>query len=259
MKYAVMSDVHANPQALETALEDARRCGCNRFVMLGDTTGYGYDANRSIGLVRENFDVVLMGNHDSACVGLEPWLTVHVNRNYDVDRMQREMMSREDAEWLGALQYAHEEDGCAFVHGDFTNPRMWNYILTAEAAVANLDAFEGRVLFCGHTHHAAAWELTGNGVLRRRLACRLARPAAAFESSSFGLRKGCRYVVNVGSVGHPRNDYCCTYVIFDTEDGTLAFRRFPIDLVAYAEKLRDNGIGIPFWLAIACEAAGRTA
>ena len=67
MQYAVMSDVHANPAALAAALADARRRGCNRFVMLGDTTGYGYDVKEAMRLVRESFDVVLMGNHDSAC------------------------------------------------------------------------------------------------------------------------------------------------------------------------------------------------
>ena len=72
MKYAIMSDVHANPAALEKALKDARAVGCEKFILLGDITGYGYDPKRALELVRENFDVVLMGNHDSACLGLEP-------------------------------------------------------------------------------------------------------------------------------------------------------------------------------------------
>ena len=66
-----MSDVHANPKALNTALDDARRLGCGKFIMLGDVTGYGYDPKESLEIVRKNFDVVLMGNHDSACVGLD--------------------------------------------------------------------------------------------------------------------------------------------------------------------------------------------
>ena len=72
MKYAIMSDAHANPLALKTALADARSLGCEKFIFAGDITGYGYDAKTTLNLVRENFDVVLLGNHDSACAGLEP-------------------------------------------------------------------------------------------------------------------------------------------------------------------------------------------
>ena len=72
MKYAIMSDAHANPLALETALADARAARCGKFILLGDVTGYGYDPKRTLDIVRRNFDVVLMGNHDSACAGLEP-------------------------------------------------------------------------------------------------------------------------------------------------------------------------------------------
>ena len=86
MKYAIMSDAHANPKALETALADAHRARCGKFILLGDVTGYGYDPKRTLELVRKNFDVVLMGNHDSACVGLEPEWEVKVNYNYDFDR-----------------------------------------------------------------------------------------------------------------------------------------------------------------------------
>ena len=80
MKYAIMSDVHANPRALKVALEDARRLGCEKYVLLGDVTGYGYDVKTALAEVRKNFDVVLMGNHDSACVGLEPVWEVTMTR-----------------------------------------------------------------------------------------------------------------------------------------------------------------------------------
>ena len=72
MKYAIMSDAHANPLALKTAIADARSFRCEKFIFAGDITGYGYDAKATLDLVRKNFDVVLLGNHDSACAGLEP-------------------------------------------------------------------------------------------------------------------------------------------------------------------------------------------
>ena len=108
MKYAIMSDVHANPKALETALADARRLGCGKFILLGDVTGYGYDPKATLEIVRRNFDVVLMGNHDSACVELEPEWEVRMNNNYDFDRKARELLSEEERAWL--CGYAPHDD-----------------------------------------------------------------------------------------------------------------------------------------------------
>ena len=110
MKYAIMSDAHANPQALETALADARAAKCGKFILLGDVTGYGYDPKRTLELVRENFDVVLMGNHDSACVELEPEWEVITNYNYDFDRMARELL----VPWSTAKMYLSSD--CAKRH-----------------------------------------------------------------------------------------------------------------------------------------------
>ena len=116
MIYAIMSDAHANPAALEAAVVDARSRGCGRFVLLGDVTGYGYDVKSTLKLVRENFDVVLMGNHDSACLGLEPEYEVSSNHNYWVDVKQREVLSEEGRKWLRDRPYLHVEGDMAFVH-----------------------------------------------------------------------------------------------------------------------------------------------
>lgn len=253
MRYAVMSDVHANPAALAAALADARRRGCSRFVMLGDTTGYGYDVKEATRLVRESFDVVLMGNHDSACLGLEPEMEVMCNRNYHVDVKQRGQLSEEELAWLRARPYLHIEGDMAFVHGDFTVPPAWNYIFYPRDVAVNLFSRTERILFCGHTHHASAWELAAGPVLRPRLMRYLSNPAVRADTRSFALKGGSRYVVNVGSVGHPRADRCSVYVMYDSDADRLTFRRLPVDLKAYAADLDKGGIDKPRWL---CEALG---
>ena len=240
-----MSDAHANPLALETALADARRRRCERFVFLGDVTGYGYDVRSTIPLVRDNFDVVLMGNHDSACAGLEPWLEVQMNKNYHVDLMHRDELAEEDVEWLKALPRVHSEADAAFVHGDFTCPEAWQYITTYRDVVLNLASRTESVLFSGHTHRALALECQEGG------AARLIYPSHGRGDPStraFRLKSGCRYVVNVGSVGYPRADFCSTYAIYDADSRRLVFRRISLDLSAYAEKLEAHGISLPLWL-----------
>ena len=253
MRYAVMSDVHANPLALKAALADSRKRRCERSIFLGDVTGYGYDVKEAVRLVRENFSVALMGNHDSACAGLEPWVDVHMNRNYHVDLVHRTELSDGELQWLKTLPYVHSEADAAFVHGDFTCPSAWHYIFSPQDAVVNLTVQPEQVLFCGHTHHAAVWEMTEGGTARI-----LYSPSPEPEAgvTSFPIKASSRYVVDVGSVGYPRCDFCSTYVIYDTVQRRVTFRHLPVDIPAYAEKLKARGIRLPLWLSDAAGAAG---
>ena len=258
MKYAVMSDVHANPRALKTALEDARRLGCGKFVLLGDVTGYGYDVKAALEEVRRSFDVVLMGNHDSACAGLEPAWEVRAISNYDIDRAQREQLGDGEVAWLRERPYVHAEENAAFAHGDFTRPQSWNYVSSTEAAVQNFFTREERVLFCGHTHHAAVWEQTKRGEFRSKFEKRFRTPAVKAQSAGFKLKEGSRYVVNVGSVGYPRQDLCSSYAIYDPAAGRVTLRRLPFDFKDYIMRMLDNKIALPTWLfALLMAATGK--
>ena len=248
MKYAIMSDVHANPKALEVALADARRLGCGKFILLGDVTGYGYDPKGALESVRRNFDVVLMGNHDSACTGLESEWEVEVNNNYDLDRQAREQLTEEERAWLRGLDYLHEEEGFVCAHGDFTQPKMWNYIFYGEAAERNLSSRAEGLMFCGHTHVAAIWERTAKGVCRPKLEKRFRCPAVRAESVSFRMNPASRYIVNLGSVGYPRNDLCCSYGIYDAAARRVTVRRLPFDFKSYITEMLDRKIQLPVWL-----------
>ena len=113
-----------------------------------------------------------------------------------------------------------------------------------------MDSFSARsekVLFCGHTHHAAVWEFE-NGSLRARLERRLFRPVEKAESVPLRLAEGRRYIVNVGSVGYPRVDLCSTYAIWDTERSRVVIRRLPFDFKGYIDEMVSRKIDLPFWL-----------
>ena len=242
-----MSDVHANPAALEKALADARRHGCTRFLFLGDVTGYGYDVRRALELVRDNFDVVLMGNHDAVCLGLERSAMTELNPNYDLDRAHRKLLTEEESVWLRGRDYGFGEGAMACVHADFVRPQAWNYIFEESAAQSNFQASPHPLLFCGHSHHASVWELNA-GRCRPTLERRLRRPALRPETISFVRRPDCRYIVNVGSVGYPRNDYCSVYVIYDVEKRRVSYRRLPFDFRGYIEEMMSRGVPLPTWL-----------
>lgn len=249
MKYAIMSDAHANPQALETALRDARKRGCERYFLLGDVTGYGYDVKRTLKLVRKNFDVVLMGNHDSVCLGLEPRFEVLFNRNYDIDRAERDELTVDETKWLRSRKYIHEMKGAVFTHGDLTRPSAWKYIMSTDIAIDNFAMMSEPLLFCGHTHHATLWTLTEREVEVDEFDEALSRPALKPETMfACRLKEDGRYIVNVGSVGYPRNDLCSVYVIYDDETRRLAYRRLPFDFKGYIQGMIDRKIKLPLWL-----------
>ena len=255
MKYAIMSDAHANPLALKAALSDARSFGCEKFIFAGDITGYGYDAKATLDIVRENFDVVLLGNHDSACAGLEPAWMVKMVSSYALDMEARGKLSPDDIEWLRTLPLLHGGDGFAVVHGDFANPKAWDYIDSKEAAGLNFRKRKERLMFCGHTHHAMVWEATGKGVFREKLASRFAHAAPRPESVSFELAQS-RYIVNCGSVGYPRADLCSSYAIFDSSAAKVCVRRLPFDFKSYITEMLKNDLALTDWLvAILIEAS----
>ena len=248
MKYAIMSDAHSNPAALDLALRDARRRKCERFVFLGDTTGYGYDVKSTLKLVRENFDAVILGNHDSVCSGAEDGDLIRINSHYDIDRSQGQVLSKGDIRWLRSLKHTYENDDFICAHGDFVDPAGWGYVIEPVEALGSFMSCRRDLMFCGHTHHACVWELVGKR-LANRFEDRLGIPATRFETISFKLRKGVRYIINVGSVGYPRYDLCCSYAIYDSKTGRVAIRRLPFDFKGYIMNMIAAKIDHPQWLS----------
>ena len=248
MRYAIMSDAHANPVALETALADAREQGCEKFLFLGDATGYGYDAKKTLSIVRRNFSVALMGNHDSACLGREVSISDRLNPNYDIDRMQHDLLTKTELKWLGSRRFFRKVDGMALVHGDFVRPEAWNYIFGFDEVLANFAARREKLMFCGHTHHMAVWEGAKSGDIACLTARRAMEPVSEPESVVFERKKGARYIVNVGSVGYPRNDHCATYAICDPSESAFTVRRLPFDFASYVREMLSRNLPLPMWL-----------
>lgn len=251
MKYAMMSDVHSNPLALKAALADAKAMGCGRFVFLGDVTGYGYDVAGALNLVRENFDVALLGNHDSISSGLESNPEIMANPHYDVDREQGGRFSKEEREWLKGRRhvYKNRKHDFACVHGDFVAPGEWGYIMDEDDAMASFRVMSEKLLFCGHLHHAMVFGLSADGEKVSELyADKLDRPACKAESVTFKPLYGCRYIVNCGSVGNPRYDLCTAYAIYDTSGGEVTIRRLPFDFKSYTFSMIDAKVKLPLWL-----------
>lgn len=238
MKYAIISDVHANPAALKAVLSDVRQQKADRVICLGDVTGYGYDALEAYDLIKEYGDVWLLGNHDAACAGVDSDVLTRENPHYDTDIAARKELGRARLSVIRQLPYTFSDGVFVCTHGDFVDPRMFDYILSADDARLNFAASDKALMFIGHTHEAKVWVENPSGELE------------TFGGRSFPLRDGYRYIVNVGSVGYPRHDFFSSYAIFDSDNGTVNFRKLDFDFAGYIEEFAKRNLTLPPWLNI---------
>jgi len=238
MKYAIISDIHSNPKALDAVLEDAWNNNADKIICLGDVVGYGPDPAGAIALVRDTCDVVLMGNHDAAVAGARNTDGM-LGSAADGVRRNRAKLSKEDLDWLVSLPYTYSADGFDCAHGSFADAERFCYIKDHFEAKDSLRKSSAQFQFVGHTHVSAVWDWD------QYLWDRFSDPRVNAE---FSANPEHRYVVNVGSVGYPRVENGSVYALFDSAIGKVEFRRLPFDYETYADDLRSNGAEIPFWV-----------
>ena len=219
MRVALLSDVHANLQALQAVLAalDAGP-GLDAIWVTGDTVGYGADPSDVIALLKERHALLLQGNHDRAVATGEGLEWFH-DRAATAARMHAEWLSSEERDFLGGLPLTKSVDRFTLCHGSLRDP-LWEYVTSAPAAAASLA--KSATPFCcnGHTHVPALFIEGASGVRTMR-----PRIDHGYELSS-------RCLINPGSVGQPRDgDPRAAYAVLDTSAGTVAFYRsaYPID------------------------------
>lgn len=248
MKRAVISDIHANLEALQAVLEDIRTQGVTKICCLGDIVGYGPDPCECLDIVLDCADIVILGNHDQA-VQFDPdgFNPVALQAVY----WTREQMEKRDRlarntdqklfDRLDQFQRLHRAGDYLFVHGSPREPTN-EYVFPEDVynqrkMVALFDRIE-RYCFQGHTHIPGVFPDTGDFI-------------AAHECDHRYPLKGTKAMFNVGSVGQPRdNDSRACYAIIhdDIDDPMVEFRRVPYPLEVtvkkiYAVSSLDNMLG----------------
>lgn len=227
MKYAIVSDLHANESAFRHVLEDARLCGATEIVCLGDVVGYGPLPAETVALARQNCRVVLAGNHDDAVSGRAD-AADFVDLAGDAVQRHREALGSDDLAWLKTLPYtAKLEGGAIAAHGDLVDPPKFYYVDDDEGAVQNFNAADSQLVFVGHTHVPCVY-LTGHSGTVYRI-----------DPQDFTLEPGKRYIVNPGSVGYPReaNGQCySSYVLYDSDEQTVTYRFLPFSVASVMQR-----------------------
>jgi predicted phosphodiesterase len=238
MPFLIVSDIHANLEALQAVLDDARG-RYDRILCLGDLVGYGADPNAIVEWNCENVAVVIRGNHDRASAAEDPsgFDTIETfNPTAQASTYwTRGALSPENRTYLevlprGPLPY----HGVDLVHGSPADED--EYVVTIEDAAPLLAALETPLTFFGHTHKQG-------GFLRKR---RMMAPLPA--KSILELEPDYFYLLNPGSVGQPRDgDPRAAYAVYSPEERTVEFRRVAYDVDRAAAKIR--AAGLPDFLA----------
>jgi len=226
MLIAVLSDIHGNLPALEEVLKKVEDLKVETLYCLGDTVGYGPFPNECVELVRKRCSVVLKGNHDSGLIGETP---LDDFNHYGVSAIQwsKTVVTPENCEYLRGLPYTAEPNGLTLAHSSPIRPDAWSYILTMRAAQENFGAFKTPICFIGHTHV----------------------PIIIGEDGAVNKYKpGARHIINVGSVGQPRDgNPDAAFGFFDTVTAEYSLIRVHYEVQKTARAIRD--LGLPEFLA----------
>ena len=236
MRYAVVSDVHGNLEALTAVLADAASEGALGILCLGDTVGYGADPVPCIELLGERSTRVVAGNHEHGALGLVDlrWF----NPAARVAALwTRERLGADHQGYLSGLPLASAVGEATCVHASPRHPEEWDYLLSAEDGFLAFGDFPTRLCFVGHSHRPAVWSLGSRGPAYEDLA------GAACHDHRTTFHDGRRYIVNVGSVGQPRDrDPRAAYVLWEEDERHVTLRRVTYDHKAAAAKILRAGL-----------------
>jgi diadenosine tetraphosphatase ApaH/serine/threonine PP2A family protein phosphatase len=235
MKLALVTDIHANREALTAVLAHAEAQGVQRYAFLGDYVGYGADPGWVVDVVREHVlrgEAAVLGNHDAAAVrGPSPTMRPEPRQAIEWTRGQ---LNEDQIAFLAARPYALTEDDRLYVHANAYAPAEWGYIVARHDAARSLLACNSAYTFCGHVHEPHLYTLSATAKVSEFV------PVAEVTIPVPPHRQ---WLVLPGSCGQPRDgNPAASYATFDTAQGQLTFHRVPYDNETAAAKIRAAGL-----------------
>jgi diadenosine tetraphosphatase ApaH/serine/threonine PP2A family protein phosphatase len=229
VRYAVLSDVHGNLEALQAVLADAAT-HADDILCLGDVVGYGADPGPCVDLIGNRARAVVAGNHEHAVIGRLDlsWFNRHARAAAE---WTREQIDDGCTAYLDALPLTAEVGDATLVHASPRQPDEWEYLVSLGDGLAAFAAFATRLCFVGHSHVPGVWSLGSSGPDHER------------GDVDVTLDAGRRYIVNVGSVGQPRDrDPRAAYALWDVEGRRVTVRRVAYDVDTARGKIYSAGL-----------------
>ncbi|HOW42527.1 MAG TPA: metallophosphoesterase family protein [Candidatus Omnitrophota bacterium] len=230
MRYAVFSDIHANLEALDAVLQACRCQRIDAYLCVGDIVGYGADPAACIDRTRSVANVIVAGNHDWAVCGQTDIATFNPFACAAIE-WTRTALSAPERAFLASLPLTFANADCTLTHGTLHEPEQFHYLTDGFIAWPTFRLLQTTVCFIGHTHIAGVFMEGAD-----RQACRI-------SDTAFVAQPGNRYIVNVGSVGQPRDSHpAAAYCIFDSQELTVNILRVDYDIAAARKKIIAAGL-----------------
>jgi diadenosine tetraphosphatase ApaH/serine/threonine PP2A family protein phosphatase len=235
LRYLILSDLHANWEALQAVLESAAGL-YDRVVCLGDLVGYAADPNAVTEWVRANASAVVRGNHDRACAGIEDleWFNPVARAAAEWTRAD---LSPENLAYIAALPKGPlSVENFQIMHGSLLDEDAY-LIMPADAGEV-FPYLESPVAFFGHTHVQGGYEWVRDRVLT------IGPPDPETQKDMLlEFDPDAAYLINPGSVGQPRDtDPRAAYVLYTPDDRFVTYHRVPYDIDAAQSKIRRAGL-----------------
>ena len=230
-RIGVFSDIHGNLQALQAVIGTLDDHGVDELFCCGDVVGYGGNPNECCELLRRRKVPTIAGNHDHAAL-----LRTNISFFNDIARAAvlwtRDELTEENRDYLSSLPLAHASDDFFFVHASPAAPAEWNYILTLGEAREAFQYFDQRFCFIGHSHQPFVIEYKDSAMV-------------CPSTPVLELQPDHRYLINVGSVGQPRdrNPLAC-FVIVDLATNRIEFHRTAYDVEGARQAIMAKGLPI---------------
>ena len=228
MRLGILSDIHANYEALSAVVEAYRHESIDEYYCLGDTVGYGGSPNECSDVVRDLVRATILGNHDAAVAGRMDYSYYYEAARHALD-LHAQVLTPGNMAWLKGLPYQLrlEDHGVLLCHGSPVRLEEFEYIFAPEQARECLPIYGelGALTVIGHSHLCKVFALTPHSVEEL--------PPVDFE-----LLPDKKYIVSVGSVGQPRDyDNRASYTVYDSDKKRFEFKRVEYDIETAAQKV----------------------
>ncbi len=232
MRIAIVSDIHANMEALFSVLSDIDRSNVDAIISLGDNIGYGPEPDQVLNQIQKRDIPSIMGNHELAVADKRALEFFNPQARLSI-QMTLDLLSERSLDYIYRLDHFTILHGCRFVHG-LPPDSITTYLfqVTEDRLPAVFSQYEEPLCFIGHTHTLELVACDGEKVSREPL-----------REGTTSLNRDFRYIINSGSVGQPRDlNNNAKYLILDTEEYHLEVRYIPYDIAATVDKILAAGL-----------------
>ncbi|MCM8797575.1 MAG: metallophosphatase family protein [Candidatus Omnitrophica bacterium] len=232
MRYGIFSDIHSNLEALEAILKASQTQGIDEYLCIGDIVGYAADPAECLKIVRSTAAIIVAGNHDWVVADrysieyFNPYAAAAV-------KLTAKLLTATEKEFLASLKLVFSNEHLTLVHGTLDRPEVFNYLFGIIEAKDSFLHLATPLLFVGHTHVPAVYSRRKDGVEK------------VFNAERVVIEPGSSYIVNIGSVGQPRDSNPqAAYCIYDTAENEICIKRVSYDIEKARQKIIAAGLPV---------------